>query len=112
SVMLQNAAGDRAASLTWNVEELPYLTIWKNTAERADGYVTGLEPATGFPFNRRIERQQGRVPKLAAGQTRHFRLDCSVHLGSDAVQSMAERIAKIAGEKSPKIEHSPPLAKP
>jgi hypothetical protein len=30
---------------------------WKNTASREDGYVTGLEPGTGFPFNRRIERQ-------------------------------------------------------
>jgi hypothetical protein len=112
SVLLTNATGDRAASLTWSVEELPYFTIWKNTADRADGYVTGLEPATGFPFNRRVERQFGRVPMLAAGQTRHFRLECGVHFGTEAVQSIAERITKLAGKRPTKIERTPPAPKP
>lgn len=112
SVMLRNAAGDRAASLSWDVRQLPYFTQWKNTADRADGYVTGLEPATGFPFNRGVERQQGRVPKLAPGETRRFRLDCGVHLSADSVQSMAERIARLAGNRPTKLERTPPAHKP
>ena len=50
--VLTNKTQDLATSVRWNLNELPYLTVWKNTAARKDGYVTGIEPATGFPFNR------------------------------------------------------------
>lgn len=112
TILLKNAAGDRAASMSWSTDELPYLSIWKNTADRADGYVTGLEPATGFPFNRRVEREHGRVPKLAPGQSRHFRIDYSLHFGTDSVQAIADRISTISEGKPAKIEHQPPATKP
>ena len=83
--LLVNKDADRATSVRWNVNELPYLTIWKNTAAEEDGYVTGIEPATGFPFNRLVERKYGRVPKLSAGETRSFTLDFGIHIGNDQV---------------------------
>ena len=61
--------------MTLSTEQLPFFTLWKNTAAENDGYVTGLEPGTNFPYNRRIERKAGRVPKLAAGESRHFAID-------------------------------------
>ena len=64
-VMLENAAADRAVTLRWKTDRLPYLTVWKNTAAKETGYVTGLEPATGYAYTRRIEREGGRVPKIA-----------------------------------------------
>ena len=83
-----------ATSVTWNVNELPYFTQWKNTAAVEDGYVTGMEPATGFPFNRKVERDAGRVPKLAPGETRSFTLDFGVHLG-DEVREAEEAVRAI-----------------
>ncbi|MGH7451071.1 MAG: DUF4432 family protein, partial [bacterium] len=110
-VLLKNAAGNRGASIRWTKAQLPYFTQWKNTASREDGYVTGLEPGTGFPFNRRIERQFGRVPKLSPGQSREFILEFGIHNGLAAVKQVEEHIKKIQGDQqierakqSPKFE--------
>lgn len=106
--VLQNAAGTLATSVEWNLSELPYLTIWKNTAAKEDGYVTGLEPATGYPFNRMVERKFGRVPKLAPGQTRSFTLDYGIHEGTEAVKAIAARVAAIQGKTPMKqIQEAP-----
>ncbi len=91
--VLRNAAGDLATSVSWDLSQLPYLTIWKNTAAREDGYVTGFEPATGYPFNRKVERKFGRVPKIPAGETRHFTLDYGIHKGKAAVKALADKVA-------------------
>ena len=66
--LLQNADGSRGASLQFSLKQLPYMTLWKNTSAEADGYVTGLEPATNYPNLRSTERKFGRVP-LLEGQT-------------------------------------------
>lgn len=107
-VLLRNAANDRGASIRWSTRELPYLTIWKNTAAEADGYVTGLEPGTGFPFNRKVERRAGRVPKLAPGETRRFSLAVRVHRDAASVADMAAWISRIQGGRRPKVQAEPP----
>ena len=83
--VLVNKDVDLATSVRWDTTELPYLTIWKNTGSLEDGYVTGIEPATGYPFNRMIERKYGRVPKLGAGESRSFTLDFGIHVGNENV---------------------------
>jgi hypothetical protein len=105
--MLRNRAGDRAASMSWAVAELPYFTLWKYTAAEEDGYVAGLEPGTGFPSNRRIERKHGRVPRLGPGQTRRFTIDFGLHEGADEVESAAGRIEGIQGGRPPVIDPEP-----
>jgi len=105
--MLQNARTDRAASIRFSVRELPYLTQWKNTSAAADGYVTGIEPGTNFPYNRRIERQFGRVPRLAAGASRSFTVDFAIHHGESEVRKVADRIAAIQGGRRPQIDAQP-----
>lgn len=106
--VLRNAAGDLATSVRWNLSELPYLTIWKNTAALEDGYVTGLEPATGFPFNRKVERKFGRVPKLAPGQTRAFTLDYEIHLGEEAVKAVSDEAAALQAQAELQVNEEPP----
>ena len=106
--VLRNAKGDLATSLSWNLAELPYLTVWKNTAASEDGYVTGLEPATGYPFNRKVERKFGRVPKLAPGESRSFTLDYGIHTGSEAVKALATKVTAIQGETPVKVNEDPP----
>jgi hypothetical protein len=108
AVLLRNAAKDRGVSIAWSTRELPYLTIWKNTAAEADGYVTGLEPGTGFPYNRKVERQNGRVPVLAPGATRRFTLDFGLHNGAKIVSDVAAKIAAISKGHTPRVESEPP----
>jgi len=107
-VLLKNAAGDLGASIRWAKGQLPYFTQWKNTASPEDGYVTGLEPGTGFPFNRRVERQFGRVPKLGPGQTQEFSLEYGVHAGVAAVNRIEDRIKRIQGDHQTEIVAQPP----
>lgn len=109
-IALKNRRGDRAASIRWSVAELPYLTIWKNTAATADGYVTGLEPSTGFPYHRKVERKFGRVPQLAPGESKSFTLEFGLHQGANQVEQLVDEINKISTGKRPEVQRQPPFA--
>jgi hypothetical protein len=106
--LLTNAAGDQATSVRWNVTELPYLTVWKNTASEEDGYVTGIEPATGYPFNRRVERKYGRVPRIGPGDTRSFALNFGIHLGKESVDELIAEATQMQITAEIKINAEPP----
>jgi len=106
--VLHNEAGNCGAMMTWSAETLPYLTIWKNTAGIEDGYVTGIEPGSGYPFNRRIERHFGRVPILQAKETRIFRLNYTYLDSSSSVKTAISRINKIQMDRPRELHHSPP----
>ena len=71
-----------------------------DTAAFEDGYVTGLEPGTSFPFNRSIERAAGRVPTLAPGESRSFTLRYAVHMGQ-AARLAAQRIRALQATAEP-----------
>lgn len=105
--VLQNAKGTRAASMFWSTKQLPYLTIWKNTAAVEDGYVTGIEPATGFPYNRKIERAAGRVPQLKPGESRQFTVDFGLHGDPQSVNAVLKKIKKIQGKHPVDVQHKP-----
>jgi len=107
SILLRNQARAQAVSMSYALKDLPYLTLWKNTTAEADGYVTGLEPGTNFPYNRRIERQFGRVPKLAAGASHEATIDFAIHRGVEEVRAKAERIAAIQGERRTTVDDKP-----
>jgi len=92
TAILHNAAGDKAASLSWFVDELPYLTVWKNTGAIADGYVTGIEPGTNFPNPRPVEREAGRVPVLAPGSSHKVRLDFGIYSGKENVAAAVKAV--------------------
>jgi len=106
-LILQNANGDRGVSLTFPVAQLPCVTLWKNLVEEADGYVTGLEPGTGYPYTRRLEREAGRVPKLAPNATRHFTIDVAIHPDRESVTAAERRIQDIQGQIKPTIDSVP-----
>jgi len=107
ALLLKDRAGERAVSMTFPLEQLPYATVWKYSAAREDGYVTGLEPGTGFPYNRRIERAAGRVPRLGPGKTRRFTIDFAVHVGAGEVARAAERVVGIQAGRPTRVETSP-----
>ncbi len=106
-LLLQNAQANRGVSMAFPVEQLPYVTLWKNLAAEADGYVTGIEPGTGFPYTRRIEREAGRVPKLAPNESRKFSIEVCIHADSASVEEAAERVRMIQGSLQPAAARAP-----
>ncbi len=108
TAVLHDAAVRRGASITWSTDTLPYLTIWKNTAALRDGYVTGIEPGSGFPFNRRVERHYGRVPKLAPGDSESFDLTFTFLPTGDDIKQAVMKIEQLSSNRSPIVHTSPP----
>ena len=105
--LLHNAAGDQGVSLKFNKKQLPCFTLWKNRQAAADGYVTGLEPATNFPNAKSFEKEQGRVAVLAAGQSRDFEITVEVHPDAQSVAAAAGAVEKISRGGSPKVFDRP-----
>ena len=106
-IMLRNKARDKAVSMVFPVSELPFVTLWKNTNAVNEGYVTGLEPGTGFPNNRRIERKFGRVPKLPPGRTYSAAIDFTIHTTAGEVSQVSNRIEALQGGTHPIVDDRP-----
>ena len=106
-VMLRNARADKAVVMAFSAKDLPYFTIWKNPVAAEDGYVTGLEPGTGFPRNRSIERRSGRVPVLKPHESRTFTLDFLVLTNSDRIADATREIKRIQGDRGTQIDDKP-----
>jgi galactose mutarotase-like enzyme len=105
--LLHNAAGTRGVRIGWHLEQLPCFTVWKNTAGQADGYVTGLEPATNFPNFRGFERQHGRVRTLGPHQTWQATWTITPLLTPDAVAATNAAITAIQAQAAPQIHRQP-----
>lgn len=106
-VMLMDKSETKAVSLSFSVKELPYFTLWKNTAALEDGYVTGLEPGTSFPNPKRFERERDRVPKLNPREKYSAQVTLAVHLGKAEIQKTSDEIAKIRGRTKPTVHKEP-----
>ena len=105
--MLQNKAGDRGVSLTFSTTELPYFTLWKNTTAEADGYTTGMEPATNFPNQRSFETEHNRVITIPPGGNHKMDLTLEIHTTPDAVAQREAAIAKLQAIAPAKVMRQP-----
>lgn len=106
-VLLHNKAADRGVALRFAIAQLPCLTLWKNTQAREDGYVTGIEPGTSYPNARGFEREYGRVPKLAAGESYESTIKVKVLLSGDEVADSLDRIDNLQGDSATEVERDP-----
>ncbi len=106
-VLLRNRAGDRGLSLRYDKRQLPWFTQWKSTQSDADGYVTGIEPATNFPNLKTVERKQGRVVVLPPGGSYQVRIDFEIHTTADDVAAAEHEIRAFQEHFVPKIHKSP-----
>ena len=104
--LLKGPTGDEGVSLAFSTDQLPCFVQWKNGAASADGYVTGLEPATNFPNPHSFEAQQGRVVPLAPGEKRDFDLRLN-WLTSAAEIAAAEQSIAALQPGEPKIHTAP-----
>lgn len=104
--MVTNHDGTLGYSVQFDTRTLPCLNFWKNTAGVEDGYVLGIEPATGFPNTKSFEERQGRVVKLQGGQSRTFRLRLHALSNGSEVHRAAERISQMQS-RLPSIDREP-----
>ncbi|MBN2021581.1 MAG: aldose 1-epimerase family protein [Pirellulales bacterium] len=105
--VLHNAAASQGAAVRFNVHELPCFTQWKNPLAVADGYVTGLEPATNFPNTKSFEKSQGRVVSLEPGQLRSFGMELAALGDADAVAAACAEVARLQQGTTPEVWSSP-----
>jgi hypothetical protein len=111
--MLMNRPRDKAALLRFSHGQLPAFTLWKNTAGRKDGYVTGLEPATNYPNPKPFERERKRVVALAPGATHVAETALEIFDTRDAVAAIEAEIHTLQKQGSPTVHKQPvePYAK-
>ena len=93
--MLASSDDTYGFAVHFDTRTLPYISLWKNTASVEDGYVVGLEPATGFPNTRSFEEKNGRVVPLQGGESKTFRLKLQPLSTSNAVTQSRSRIKSL-----------------
>lgn len=102
--LLSSADQTNGFAVHFHTDNLPFFSQWKNTVGVADGYVTGLEPGTGFPNPRSFEADKGRLVDLSPGESLDYRLRLEV-------ANNAERLIAISkafvGEAPKGIEFDP-----
>lgn len=105
--ILKNKATNAAFAVHFNTQQLPCFTVWKNTQSLAEGYVTGLEPGVNLPNFRAYERQQDRLPKLAAGAT--YRSEFAWEFADNAadVAAMVDRVKALQATVTPVVHALP-----
>lgn len=99
-----NKAGNKGAAIQFDTQQLPLLTLWKNTDTLKQGYVTGIEPGTNYAYPVTIEREQKRVKQLAPGASATFDLTYTLLHNSEQVNAVEKRIQAIQDDT--KIEEN------
>jgi hypothetical protein len=107
SALLRNARGDKGLSLHFDKRQLPRFILWKNTRSEADGYVSGLEPATNYPNAKSFEREQGRVIRLPPRAKYVTQLEIAIHSSAPAVHEIERQIGALS-QGQPPIVHPRP----
>lgn len=102
TTVLSNPKSKQAAAVHYKTGTLPYFTLWKNTASEATGYVTGLEPGTGFPNPRSYEEKQGRLVELQPGESRSYELKIEATQDPQAIRKWLEKINLSQGNLAAK----------
>jgi hypothetical protein len=104
--LLKSADGTKGALVSFNIRQLPFMTLWKNEAPSKAGYVTGLEPATSFPFPKPLERAAGRVPKLDGGKSYQTKVTFSALVSAADVEKAVDSVQKLQ-RADPEVQFSP-----
>ena len=103
TALLASKNRSRGFAVHYKTDTLPFFSQWKNTVGSADGYVTGLEPGTGFPNPRSFEEQQDRVVSLAAGQSVEFNVRLEGINRAERVTQLISEVDKLRGGEPEKV---------
>jgi hypothetical protein len=105
--MLRNRGGDKGVVLRFHKDQLPCFTLWKNTAGRRDGYVTGLEPATNYPNPHPFEKARNRVVTLPVNGRYLVETSLEVLATTEAVAAVESEIDRLQSQAKPVINPAP-----
>jgi Domain of unknown function (DUF4432) len=105
--VLHNAGGNLGVSLGFNIQQLPVLSLWKNTDTLGQGYVTGLEPGTSFAYNRSYQRALHRVPVIGPKEQRHFDITYSFLPDKAAVDHALQQVQSIQHDRPTEVRKTP-----
>jgi hypothetical protein len=105
--VLQNAAANQGVAVKYNKNQLPYFTLWKSLNPTADGYVTGLEPATNYPCLPSSEKKHGRVIVLSPGQSHTSVITLEALPDSEAVSRAVRQVAELQTGVTPEVLTQP-----
>ncbi len=105
--MLRDRAGNKAVALRFATKELPCFALWKCTGGLADGYVTGLEPATNYPNARPFEKAKGRVVTLAPGASHVAETTLEIHDTPAGVAALQKEIAALQAQSRQTVHQAP-----
>ena len=105
--MLRNRRGDSGVVLRFAKSQLPAFTLWKNQGGANEGYVTGLEPATGYPNPKPFEASRKRVMSLAPGQTHVAETTLEVLDSIEGVARIEEEVRALQA-KARRLVHAKP----
>lgn len=105
--LLRNRKGDAGIALRFSTAQLPGFTLWKNQGGLKEGYVTGLEPGSGYPNPKPYEAARKRVRSLAPGETATAEIVLEVATSAAAVSALEAEIKAITGETNPTIYPKP-----
>ncbi len=100
TVVLENSRTAKGIAVRFRLDQLPCFTLWKQTGALEDAFVTGLEPATGFPNFKDFEREQKRVVSLAPNQA--FEADWSIEIlpHSTKIQEALREVQALTGSST------------
>ena len=93
--LLKSPDGSKAVAVSFNIQQLPCMTLWKNEGPALSGYVTGLEPGTGFPNPKPVEREAGRVPRLVGGASHRATVTYTALRTSEEVEKSVDFIRNL-----------------
>ena len=93
--VLCDAEKSKAVAIRFDVANLPWLTLWKNTQAVEDGYCTGIEPGSSFPNLKTFEREHGRVISLGSQQSVTFDFAVSVAIDGDDVAAYVGEVESL-----------------
>jgi hypothetical protein len=99
-VLLKNPTNNLGLGLSFDGQQMPCFTQWKHLSASPDGYVTGLEPGTNYPYAYSHELQNGRVVQLQANQTAEYDLRIDLLEGVDVVTEAERGIVDLASSGS------------
>ena len=105
--MLCSRDADKAVVLRYHQKQLPCFTLWKNTAGRRDGYVTGLEPATNYPNPRPFEKARGRVVTLPVDGRFVVEMTLEVLDSAEAVAAVSSEVNRLQSQAAPVVNPGP-----
>ena len=105
--LLHNRNKNAGIALRFSTQQLPAFILWKAQGGMNDGYVTGLEPSTGYPNPKPFERSRKRVMSLAPGQSYVTETTLEVLQSAKAVSDVIAEIQSLQTQAVPVIYPKP-----